>query len=156
MVTKIFDLGKKPYSYQVNEETDVVLLGKSEWREGSSCKLSFMFAVLVAGEQISIEQLAERSSILGEYVNRSPKFNSGNFTNFDAQRYIKSRYRDIIRHANRQQSGTEVHRILEEYTAEYTRQGQRNEDITTSAELVESIIIEESEARRDAVASIGE
>lgn len=137
MVIKIFDLGKKPYSYQVNEETDVILLGKSEWNEGSFCKLSFMFAILTAGEQVSIEQLAERSLILGEYVNRSSKFNSGNFTNFDAQRYIKSRYRDIIRHANRQQAGIDVRRILEEYATEYTRQGQRNEDTTTSAELAE-------------------
>jgi len=137
MVTKIFDLGKKPYSYQVSEDTDVVLLGKSEW-DGSLCKLSFMFAVLTAGESVTIEELAARSSVLGEYINRSSKFNSGEFTNFDAQRYIKSRYRDIIRHANRQQNGTEVLRILREYAAEFARQGQRNEDTTTSAELAES------------------
>lgn len=134
MITKIFDLGKKPYSYQIDEESDVVLLGKSEWNEGISCKLSFMFAIVDAGENVSIEELVDRSSVLGEYFNRSRKFNSGNFTNFDAQRYIKSRFRDIIRHANRQQSGIDVYRILREYASEFSRMVQRNEDATTSAE----------------------
>ena len=138
MFIKIFDLGKKPYSYQVDENTDVILLGKSEWNDNhQSCKLSFMFAIMTVGESISIEELANRSEILGEYVNRSPKFNSGLFTDFDAQRYIKSRYRDIIRHANRQQSGSEAFRILREYAREYARQGQRNDDTATSAELLE-------------------
>ncbi len=134
MITRIFDLGKKPYSYQVNENTSVVLLGKSEWERGSWCKLSLMFAIVNNREQTTTEELAQTANIIGEYINRSSKFNSGNFTNFDAQRYIKSRYRDIIRHANRQQHGSDALRILETYSNEFIIRNQRSNDIITSAE----------------------
>lgn len=139
MITKVFNLGKKPYMYEINEDTHAVLLGKSEWNEESFCKLSLMFVIVtsneqIADEQITIEELGQRSDIIGEYINRSSKFNSGNFTDFDAQRYIKSRYRDIIRHLNRQRNGEDRIRILQEYSREFIRCNCQNDNMITSEE----------------------
>ncbi len=115
MITRVFNLGKKPYSYKIDENSFAVLIGKSEWNEGLWCKLSLIL-VVTNDNQTPIEELAQTGSVLGEYVNRSLKFNSGNFEDFDAQRYIKSRYREIIRHANRQQSGFDAYNVLRRYS----------------------------------------
>lgn len=138
---KTFHLGKKAYSFQVDSEHDVVLLGKSEFDpESQECTLTLFSAVVEAGAAFNPERLPTGVDpvTLGQFKSRSDKFKTGDFTDKDAQRYIKSRYRDPIREMHRHSnSGPEVLEVIEQVHRDYQRGLTTTGDSSTSAELAQ-------------------
>jgi len=138
IIERTFHLGKKAYSYQLENEKDVILLGNSQWdRDREECKLTFFYLVVDAGAPLELEGIPENANVLGVYKSRSGKFKTGQFRDFDSQRYIKSRYRETFRAANRQRSGEAVLQIFEDTNAEYLRNLTSASSDVTSAEEAE-------------------
>jgi len=127
---KSFHLKKKPYSYKLDDDSCLVLLGNSEWdSERAECKLTFFYKVSRDEKNMNLDAIFPDENILGIYRCRSGKFKTGNFTDFDSQRYIKSRYRDIIRLANRQRNESDVLGVLDGLiTAQHDSNSSTSED----------------------------
>jgi hypothetical protein len=114
VIEKVFHLGKKPYVFQLENSRDIILIGRSVYDpDEQECELCFYYAVVDSGAPISLETILGNVKKLGAYKARSDKFKFGTFEDFDAQRYIKSRYRDLIRLAHRQQNKDDIIGILE-------------------------------------------
>ncbi len=139
-IERTFHLGKKAYSYQLENRKDVVLLGNSQWNEeNKECELTFFYVVVDAGVTLKLDGIPTEAKILGIYKSRSGKFKNGKFIDFDSQRYIKSRYREIFRSANRKRSGEDSLRVFEDFHDEYIRTLTSIYNNVTSAEEAEEI-----------------
>jgi len=137
-IERTFHLGKKAYSYQLENQKDVILLGNSRWnKERNECELTFFYVVVDAGAALTLEGIPKGAKILGVYKSRSGKFKDGQFRDFDSQRYIKSRYREIFRSANRKRSAEEVLQVFKNSHDEYLRTLTNFSNNVTSAEEAE-------------------
>src|SRR3989304_89945 len=94
IVINKFHLGKKSVSYMLDDNTDVLLYGQTILDdEQHICKLELMSTEVQSGEDSLPET---EGNIVATYIARSNKFKNGEFDEFDAGRYLKSRYRDLF------------------------------------------------------------
>lgn len=119
VVTKTFHLGTKPYGFKLEEHRGIILVGRSIYdSDKNECTLEFYWSDVPLEGNMNPDSVLVGAKKLGSYNVRSDKFKYGMFENFDAQRYIKSRYRDLIRLAHRQQNKSDVIEIFSKITDE--------------------------------------
>lgn len=135
MPTRNFHLGKKAYIIPVDEDREVILYGSTEWNESDeNCRLTMLAKIVEPGTEIDLENLpeADDSKPLFTYNARSNKFKTGDFSDFDARRYIKSRYRDFTRTLFRQQSSDAKLEVLNRRIAQFITEQNTDERITAN------------------------
>jgi hypothetical protein len=114
-IERIFHLGKKPYDYPLDAGRSLILIGRSIYDpDKKECELEFYYLEVGSLVDINLKDALIDAKKLGSYKVRSDKFKYGVFEDFDAQRYLKSRYRDLIRLAHRQSNKMNVIGIFEE------------------------------------------
>jgi len=140
VVYKIFHLGKKAYTFRYNNDDDIVLFGTSKCNyKNNKCEICIYYTIVNKLDIMEIHDFMNNPNtrILGIYHSRSKIFLNGKFSDFDSQRYLKSRYRHIIRDANRKRNhGLEVKRILDEYHRNYLSDLNVNENKTLSIDEI--------------------
>lgn len=126
ILTKIFHLGKKAYSIPAGD-SEIILFGKTDWdRTNGKCQLQLICKVVPSGTAISLETMPARAKVLFTYGARSTKFVQGEFTDFDARRYIKSRYREFTRELNRHSTPEQKIQLIDQRVHQH-EQEQRNQ-----------------------------
>lgn len=139
-----FHLGKKAYIVPVDENTEVLLFGSTKWDESEeSCQLTMFSKLVEPGTEIDLDNLPDNSKPLFRYNARSNKFKTGNFSDFDARRYIKSRYRDFTRSLFRQQSSDAKLEVLNHRADEFVTEQNNDERITANETVVAEAVTTE-------------
>ncbi len=129
----VFHLGKKAYIIPVSEDKEVILFGSTEWNgDDETCQLTMHAKVVAPGTEISLENIPARSRPLFTYSARSRRFKSGDFSEFDARRYIKSRYRDFTRKLFRQQEPEAKLTILSHRSNQFHLEQIQDETVTAN------------------------
>jgi len=133
---KTFELGKKALAFAINDRFDGVLFGRTV-QEGEDCNLFLIYKKVRSGT----DSLEGKEKVLGHYIARSPKFKSGEFTDADARRYLKSRFREFLRDVNSKgestESGQQKHDLIMTTTKEFSR---TNREILKTLQEAEEVI----------------
>jgi hypothetical protein len=95
----LFDLGKKAFSFPIAPDKDGLLFGICNASE-SKIRLTLAYKQIRPGSNESVSPVFT----LDSYEIRSAKFrnNGAEFNENEARRYLKSRFRDLIREINAQ------------------------------------------------------
>jgi hypothetical protein len=130
--TNVFHLGKKAYIIPVSADKEIILFGATDWNEdGSKCELSMHYRVVEPGTELELSaDNLDQSKKLFIYNARSAKFRSGEFTDFDSRRYLKSRYRNFTRELFRQQSPDAKLDTLYTQVQRFHTEQNRNEQVS--------------------------
>lgn len=115
----VFDLGKKAYAFQVNQNQDAVLFGISE-NTNEGMKLSLVY-----------KRLGEQNQIIDSYTVRSNRLNQHAFDEKEARRYLKSRFRDILQQVNRlgEANGQAKDQFLTQKAQEFVRVNRKTAEL---------------------------
>ncbi|MFW5794333.1 MAG: hypothetical protein ACOCV1_02510 [Bacillota bacterium] len=99
----IFHLGKHPcYLMMENNKDAIVLFGKS-YNSSDGCVLGLFYSIINKSILLDLEEIEKKGIQLGIYKSKSERFKPEKFKISDCQRYIKSRYRVILRNMFRYQ-----------------------------------------------------
>lgn len=109
----IFDLGKRPLIFQINNENDGILFGTSE-ETTEGIKLSLVY------KEINPNSETDEKTIESYMLKSKPQ---NEFDEKEARRYLKSRFRETLQEVNRigDANGHLKHEFLTKKHREYNR-----------------------------------
>lgn len=144
IIEKTFHLGKRPYTFNSDNAKIVTLIGQSLYdSETQKCCLYFHFYEHSKSEKLNLNKASflNDETLISSFSSRSEKFRTGDFTDNDSQRYIKSRYRDILQELNRNRLNKQsIVKIIKKYQELYNKTDEMAQfDTRTSAELANEI-----------------
>ncbi len=138
-VTRTFHLGKKAYVVALGDTEEVVLIGQTEHNiERGLCVLSLWYKKQRVGSTLDLEN-PDGLKQLDKYESTSRKFKDGDFVDFDSRRYIKSRYRDLIREVHNTTDIEARERLLTERHEEFVCEQRRNSPPQSQTETEETV-----------------
>ena len=144
-VTKTFHLGKRANVIALDDNQEAILYGKTEYdTDTRECRLSMLVKIHAVGAEFNADNPGRGNKTLFAYASRSEAFQSGEFTNELAIRYIKSRYRDFTTLVNvRMHTGAEKRAALvaqaEAFHAEERRNAAAAETPAPIAEVIPAV-----------------